>query len=386
MELSTLLNSVIHGVWYYVVIFLLILTVVVFVHEMGHFLVARWNGIRVDVFSIGFGPEVWGWTDPKTGTRWRFSLVPLGGYVKFFGDADAASATGDDRPMTDEEKAVSFQHKRVGQRAAVVFAGPAANFIFAILGLAGLFLVLGQAVTEPVVGAVQAGSAAEAAGLRAGDRINAINGTPVDRFQDIQRIVRIEIERPLDLSVQRGTETLAIEARPKVVQRKGVFGDMEKVPVLGIAADSARTTLISHTPGSALAEALRETEGMVRSTFIGIGQMINGTRDSDELGGPIRIAKGAGEAAQLGLSSVVFYTILLSLNLGLINLFPIPVLDGGHLVFYAIEAILGRPLGERAQEYGFRVGLFLVLALMVFATRNDIVALPIWQVVKQLFS
>jgi len=386
MELSSLLHSVIHGVWYYVVIFLLILTVVIFIHEMGHFLVARWNGVRVDVFSIGFGPEVWGRTDAKTGTRWKISLIPLGGYVKFFGDADASSTSSDDRVMTADEKAVAFQHKRVGQRAAVVFAGPAANFIFAILGLAGMFMVLGQPVTEPVIGAVMAGTAAEAAGLKAGDRITAINGQAVERFQDIQRIVRLDIEAPLSLAVQRGTDTLAITAQPRVIQRKGVFGDMEKVPVLGITADQSRTRIVAHGPISAMAESLRETEDMVRSTFIGIGQMINGTRDTDELGGPIRIAKGAGEAAQIGLSSVIFYTILLSLNLGLINLFPIPVLDGGHLLFYAFEAILGRPLGEKAQEYGFRIGLFLVLALMVFATRNDIVALPIWEVVKRLFS
>jgi regulator of sigma E protease len=386
MELSALLHSVIHGVWYYVVIFLAILTVVVFIHEMGHFLVARWNGIRVDVFSIGFGPEIWGWTDPKTGTRWRFSAVPLGGYVKFFGDADAASTASDDREMTEEEKAVAFQHKRVGQRAAVVFAGPAANFIFAILGLAAMFVVLGQPVTEPVIGSVSPGTAADTAGLKAGDRIVAINGNTVSRFQDIQRIVRIEIERPLELSIQRDGKILPVTAQPRVIQRKGVFGDMEKVPVLGIAADPTKTTIINHGPISGLVESLRETEGMIRSTFIGIGQMVNGTRDSDELGGPIRIAKGAAEAAQLGMSSVVFYTILLSLNLGLINLFPIPVLDGGHLLFYSFEAILGRPLGERAQEYGFRIGLFLVLALMVFATRNDIVSLPIWEVVKQLFS
>ena len=386
MELSSLLHSVIHGVWYYVVIFLLILTVVVFIHEMGHFLVARWNGVKVDVFSIGFGPEVWGWTDASTGTRWKLSLIPLGGYVKFFGDADASSTTSDERVMSDEEKAVAFQHKRVGQRAAVVFAGPASNFVFAILGLAAMFMVLGQPVTEPVVGAVHPGTAAEAAGLKAGDRITAINGQAVERFQDIQRIVRLEIEHPLDLSVNRGGESLSIQAQPRVIQRKGVFGDMEKVPVLGISADQASTRIVQHGPVSALAESLHETEGMVRSTFIGIGQMINGTRDTDELGGPIRIAKGAGEAAQIGLSSVIFYTILLSLNLGLINLFPIPVLDGGHLLFYAFEAILGRPLGERAQEYGFRIGLFLVLALMVFATRNDIVALPVWEVVKRLFS
>lgn len=373
------------GFWNYVVVFLLILTVVVFVHEAGHFFVARWNGVKVDVFSIGFGPEVWGRT-AKSGTRWRLSLLPLGGYVKMFGDADASSATGDDRPMTEAEKAVSFRHKRVGQRAAIVFAGPAANFVFAILGLAAMFMVLGQQVTEPVIGQVHAGMAAEQSGLKAGDRVLAINGTPVDRFQDIQRIVRLEIERPLTLALDRNGQRLEIVATPRIIERKGMFGDMERVPVLGISADPSSTRIVKHGPIGALGQALKETETMVTSTFVGIGQMINGTRDSDELGGPIRIAKGAGEAAQIGLASVVFYTILLSLNLGLINLFPIPVLDGGHLLFYGFEAILGRPLGEKAQEYGFRIGLFLVLALMVFATRNDIVSLPVWDMMKRMLS
>ncbi|MBC7950331.1 MAG: RIP metalloprotease RseP [Rhodospirillaceae bacterium] len=373
------------GVWNYVVVFLLILTVVVFVHEAGHFAVARWNGVKVDVFSIGFGPEVWGYT-AKSGTRWRLSLLPLGGYVKMFGDADASSVTGEDRPMTEAEKAVSFRHKRVGQRAAIVFAGPAANFVFAILGLAAMFMVLGQQVTEPVIGQIHAGMAAEQSGLKVGDRVVAINGTAVDRFQDIQRVVRLEIERPLTLTVDRNGQSLDIVATPRIVERKGMFGDMEKVPVLGISADPSSTRIVKHGPLGALGQALKETETMVTSTFVGIGQMINGTRDSDELGGPIRIAKGAGEAAQIGVASVVFYTILLSLNLGLINLFPIPVLDGGHLLFYGFEAILGRPLGEKAQEYGFRIGLFLVLALMVFATRNDIVSLPVWDMMKRMLS
>ena len=385
MDLSLLLTNVLHGVWYYVVIFLLIITVVVFVHELGHYLVARANGVRVEVFSIGFGPELWGW-NTKTGTRWRVALFPLGGYVRFFGDADAASATPEPRELTEEEKSWSFQHKRLGQRAAVVAAGPAANLVFAVLGLAGLFMVLGQPVTEPVVGGVFPGTAAEAAGIQVGDRVVAINGRAVERFQDIQRIVRLEIEQPLELTLKRGDETLTISARPRVDLRKGLFGDMEKVPVLGVSANPSSTRVIHHGPISALGESLSETGAMVRATFVGIGQMISGTRNSDELGGPIRIAKGAGEAAQLGLSSVIYYTILLSLNLGLINLFPIPVLDGGHLLFYAVEAILGRPLGERAQEYGFRIGLFLVLALMIFATRNDIVALPVWDAVVRLFS
>ncbi len=371
--------------WNYIVVFLLILTVVVFVHELGHYLVARWNGVRVEVFSIGFGPEIWGFND-KTGTRWRFSVLPLGGYVKMFGDADAASATGETRDMTDEEKAVSFRHKRVGQRAAIVFAGPAANFIFAIIGLALMFMILGQPVTEPVVGQVLPGSAAEQAGMLAGDRVVRANGSAVTRFQDIQRIVRLDIDKPLQLSVERDGGTVDLVAHPRIVERKGMFGDMEKVPVLGIAADAAQTRIVHYGPGTALWQAVRESGNMISATFVGIGQMISGTRDSDELGGPIRIAKGAGEAAQLGIASVAFYIIMLSLNLGLINLFPIPILDGGHLVFYGFEAILGRPLGEKAQEYGFRIGLFLVLALMVFATRNDIVSLPAWEAIKRLFS
>lgn len=373
------------GIWNYVVVFLLILTVVVFVHEAGHFLVARWNGVKVDVFSIGFGPEIWGFT-AKSGTRWRLSALPLGGYVKMFGDADPASAMGDDRPMSEAEKAVSFRHKRVGQRAAIVFAGPAANFLFAIFGLSLMFMVLGQQVTEPVIGQVHPGTAAQDSGLQPGDRILAINGSPVDRFQDIQRIVRLEIENPLQLTLDRSGQHLSIVAKPRIIERKGMFGDMEKVPVLGISPDMARIHVVRLGPVGAVGQALKETETMISSTFVGIGQMINGTRDSDELGGPIRIAKGAGEAAQVGFASVVFYTILLSLNLGLINLFPIPVLDGGHLLFYGFEAILGRPLGEKAQEYGFRIGLFLVLALMVFATRNDIVTLPVWDMMKRLLS
>lgn len=368
------------GIWNYVVVFLLILTVVVFVHEAGHYLVARWNGVRVDVFSIGFGPEIWGWT-AKSGTRWRISALPLGGYVKMFGDADPASVTGEDRPMSEAEKAVSFRHKSVGQRAAIVFAGPAANFLFAIAGMAMMLMVLGEQVLEPVVGQVQPGSAAEEAGLQAGDRVVSINGTAIERFVDIKQIVTLYLEQPLTLQYDRAGQVGSVTVRPRIVEIGG-----HKQPLLGIAADMSRLHSVQYGPLQALGRAFENTETMVSATFVGIGQMLNGSRDSEELGGPIRIAKGAGEAAQGGLASVALYTILISLNLGLINLFPIPVLDGGHLLFYACEAILGRPLGEKAQEYGFRIGLFLVLALMVFATRNDIVSLPVWDMVKRLLS
>lgn len=372
------------GIWNYGIVFLIVLTVVVFVHEFGHYWVARKNGVKIDVFSVGFGPELVGWND-KAGTRWRISAIPLGGYVKMFGDADAASATAVTTEMTPAEKAVAFPHKRVGQRAAIVFAGPAANFIFAIVVMTILFMVYGQQVGEPVVGTVQPDSAAAAAGFQPGDRVMSINGQAVERFQDLQRMVRLFGGQPLAVAIERGGATVDVTVQPRLVDRPSMTGGVEHVPVLGVTADLSKVKVVSYGPVGALGASLRETQTMISSTFVGIGQMIVGTRGTDELGGPIRIAQGVGEAAKTGIAGLVSFVVLLSLNLGLINLFPVPVLDGGHLVFFAFEAVLGRPLGERAQEYGFRVGMFLVLALMIFATRNDIVALPIWQTVKHLF-
>jgi len=369
------------GFWNYVVVFLAILTVVVFVHEFGHFIVARWNGVKVEVFSIGFGPELFGWND-KYGTRWRISALPLGGYVRMFGDADESSSTSTQQPMTPEEQKVSFKYKKVGQRAAIVFAGPASNFIFGIVAMALMFMILGQQVGEPVIGKVMPDSAASESGLKAGDKLLSINGQSIERFDDVRRLVMLLGLEPLTVVIERDGASQDLVVTPHIVERKNMLGDMEHVPVLGVAADPDQMRVIHHTPISALVSSVHETQTMVSSTLIGIGQMFSGTRGTDELGGPIRIAKGAGEAAKLGIASVAFYTILLSLNLGLINLFPIPVLDGGHLVFFSFEALLGRPLGERAQEYGFRIGMFLVLALMVFATRNDLVSLPIWQTIK----
>ena len=366
-----------------VLTFLVVLTIVVFVHELGHYLVARWNGVKIEVFSIGFGPELVGRTD-QHGTRWCISAIPMGGYVKMFGDADASSSTAEPREMSDAEKAVSYHHKRVGQRAAVSVAGPAANFIFAILAMTVMFLSLGQQVGEPVVGQVMADSAAAEAGLKPGDAITAINGSVVTRFDDVRRMVVLMGLSPITIDVMRDGSPLEVTASPKVIERKSWTGEDEKVPVLGVAGDPAKFTTVHHNPISAFTESLRQTRDMVGSTLIGIGQMISGTRSADELGGPIKIAKGASQAAKLGFSGFSFFVILLSVNLGLFNLFPIPVLDGGHLLFYGFEAILGRPLGERVQEYGFRIGMFLVLALMLFATRNDLVSLPIWQAVKRI--
>lgn len=371
------------GFWNYGVVFLMVLTIVVFVHELGHFLVARWNGVKVEVFSIGFGREIWGWTSPRTGTRWRVSLLPLGGYVKMFGENEF-----DDNapPLSEEEKAVAFQHKRVGQRAAIVLAGPAANFIFGIGLLAAMFMIFGQPTTPPLVGSVKAGSAAEQAGFQPGDRILSIRDEPVGTFQDIQHIVRLHIGQPLTVVVQRADRQVSLTAEPRITEIEDRLGNVHRVPVLGIGAPEGSTEVIDHGLVSATQAAVRETGTIISATFTALGQMIGGTRDSTELGGPLRIAQGAGQAAQLGVGSIAFFIILLSINLGLINLFPIPMLDGGHLAFYAVEAVRGRPLGVRAQEYGFRIGLFLVFALMLFATRNDLIELKVWDFFRGLTS
>ena len=354
----------------YIPSFLVLLTVLVFVHEFGHYWVARRCGVRVEVFSIGFGPELFGWND-KAGTRWKFSLIPLGGYVKMFGDANAASMPSDDVPqMSEAERAEAFPYKRLGQRAAIVSAGPIANFIFAIVVLAGLFSIVGQPFPPAVVGTVNEGSAAEAAGFLPGDEILAVDGQSIQRFEELQRIVALRPEEKLTFTVQRDGGEVTLEGTPARVERPNGMGETQEVGQLGITRSGAEFT--RHDPATAVWQATRETVSIIEQTFTALGQIIRGARGADELGGPIRIAQMSGQAAELGLTTVIYFAAVLSINLGLINLFPVPMLDGGHLMFYAIEAIRGRPLGERAQEYGFRIGLALVLTLMVFVTWNDL--------------
>jgi regulator of sigma E protease len=373
------------GFWDYVIVFLAILTVVVFVHEMGHFLVARWNGVQVDVFSIGFGPELFGRT-AKSGTRWKVSLLPLGGYIRMFGDADAASTPTRGADFTPEQREVAFQCKKVYQRAAIVVAGPLANLIFGVVVLAIMFMVYGQPRTAPIVGQVQSGSAAAEAGLQPGDRVVGANGEAVDRFQDLQRIISLTVGEPVALDILRDGQRLQVVAHPRPTEVKDAFGNVHKTPVLGVIADQKASEIIHHGPVSALWAAVQQTSEMVSSTLKGVGQMLTGARKPDELSGPIGIAKATGEAAQFGISGIVSMAILLSINLGLLNLFPVPLLDGGHLLFYGVEALRGRPLGPRVQEYGFRIGLFLVFALMVLATRNDLADSRVWQFLKGIMS
>lgn len=373
-----------HGGALYVGVFLLVLSVLVFVHEFGHYIIARWNGVRIEVFSIGFGPELFGWWD-GAGTRWKFSAVPLGGYVKMFGDSDPSSSlaiAGVGR-LTEAERLVSFPCKRLGQRAAIVAAGPLANFGFAIIVLAILFMTYGQPFTAPDVGQVLPGSAAASGGMRAGDTIVGIDGQSVNRFEDVQQVVELNPNVPMAVVVRRGGELVTLHVTPKLVVETDRLGT-HRIGQLGIRGGPPH--YIRRNPAAALTSATQETWNLTATTMQALWQMVIGRRGTGELGGPIRIAELSGQVAQLGFAPLLSLIAMLSVNLGLINLFPVPVLDGGHLAFYAAEAIRGRPLGQRAQEYGFRLGLALVLTLMVFATWNDLVHTGIVDIVKRFVT
>ena len=438
------------GLTEFILPFLIILSVLVFVHEWGHYIVARFYGVRVDVFSIGFGKELFGWTD-NNGTRWKVSLIPLGGYVQMFGDTDPSSAhskyeiteENKQRPMTAEEKRVAFFNKPVYQRAAVVFAGPAINFIFALLILSCLYVVVGKPVNPPVASAIMIGSAADEVGLKPHDRIISINGQSIESFSDIQKRVAVSLNTPLDLIVVRDNQKINVNLTPKVetmedrfgfTQSRGMIGIMgadkgisvdslvsingenieELAPaekqnridkiintdaIIGLpkgdgSVQSVKVHLKNHLNGdsealhlteksnqeivkynlpNALVASVKETWFIITGTLEAIGQIFTGTRSATELGGIVRIGAIAGDAAQNGLIALVTFTALLSVNLGLINLFPIPLLDGGHLVFYAYEGIFGKPMSEKVMDYALKCGMVFLIGLMAFANLNDIV-------------
>jgi regulator of sigma E protease len=369
------------GFGIYVVPFLVILTVLVFVHEFGHFIVARRNGVKVEVFSVGFGPELFGRTD-RHGTRWRLSLLPLGGYVRMMGDGDIASVT--QVPVPLENRQGSLFAKTVGQRAAISFAGPAANFLFAILVLAVLFATAGRPFTPPTADQVTEDGAAAAAGIKSGDRFLTVNGQPVARFEELQRIVQESAGKELSVEVRREEQVLALNVTPKASETTDRFGNTRTVGLLGVRSLQMETR--RDNPLTAVWNAGAETVNLTVGTLKALGQIITGSRGSEELGGPLRIAQMSGQVAQGGLIATLWFMAVLSINLGLINLFPVPVLDGGQLVFYAAEAVRGRPLGEKAQEAAAMVGLAMVLALMVFATWNDLVHLKVVDFIGRLFT
>jgi len=385
MILETLLQGGFYSFLWTTFWFLIVLTVLVFVHEFGHYAIARWNGVRIDVFSIGFGPELFGWWD-SAGTRWKFSTIPLGGYVKMFGDSDASS--GQPVPglgrLAQSERNASFHYKRLGQRAAIVAAGPAANFAFAIVVLSVLFMTYGQPYTPAEVGQVTPGSAAEQGGIRPGDVILKIDGQAMARFEDVQQAVRMNPGVAMAIAVRRDGKTLSLNVTPSRTELIDRFGNRYEIGLLGIARSGME--YVKRDPVTALYQAVGETWNLSASTLQAMWQMVKGTRTTDELGGPLRIAQMSGEVARGGIAPILTFMALLSVSLGLINLFPVPILDGGHLLFYAAEAIRGRPLGQKAQEFGFRIGLALVLTLMVFTTWNDLRLNGFFKFVKGLVS
>jgi regulator of sigma E protease len=379
-------NTLSHGFVGYIIPFLFVLTIVVFFHELGHFLVARWAGVKVLTFSLGFGPELAGFND-RHGTRWKISAVPLGGYVKFFGDDSEASTPSSETlaSMTEEERAGSFHHKKVASRAAIVAAGPIANFLLAIVIFTCLFTFFGKPSTTARVDQVEVGSAAAAAGFQVGDVVTAIDGKSIGSFSDMQRIVGTRAGEPLSFTIKRGDSSLQLQGTPELKEVKDPFGNVHKLGVLGITRKTATGEVTTERvdPATAFWLGIKETWFVIDQTLSYIGNVFTGRASADQIGGPIRIAQISGQVATLGITPLLHLAAVLSISIGLLNLFPVPLLDGGHLLFYAAEVVRGRPLSDRSQEYGFRFGLVLVLMLMVFAFYNDVHQVP-W--LKSLFG
>ena len=377
METITNLAGIGDSVLGYLIPFLFVLTLVVFIHELGHFLVARWYGIGVKVFSIGFGPEIFGFND-KHGTRWRLSWIPLGGYVKFIDDENAASAGQKSLDsMTPEDRARSFQSKPVSARAAVVAAGPIANFILAIAIFTVIFSLFGERITAATVDVVLPDSVAARAGFVQGDKIVSIDGEEIGSFGEMQRIVGTSADRELSFVVERDGKRVDIVATPERKEIEDRFGNKIRVGLLGIqrTASPDNWTLKRHDPLTAFVMAVKECYFVVTRSLAYLYDVVTGREAADQLGGPIRIAQVSGQVASAGFVALLNLAAIISVSIGLLNLFPIPMLDGGHLLFYGIEGLRGRPLSENTQEIGFRIGLAFVLMLMIFATWNDLIHL-----------
>lgn len=359
----------------YVIPFLLVLTLLVFVHEMGHYLVGRWSGIRILAFSIGFGPELVGWTD-RHGTRWKLAAIPLGGYVKFYGDEDAASVPDYKRleALAPEERSQTFLGAKLWKRAATVAAGPIANFILAIAIFAVLFSVYGRQVADPVVARVNENSAAAQAGVVPGDRLISIDNTPVVTFDDVRRYVSVRPEMPISIRIERNGAMLDLSMVPQRTELTDQFGNKMEIGVIGILTDqeAGNFRTVNYGPIEAVGQGVLQSWHVITGTFDYLSNVVTGRMKADQIGGPIRVAKVSGQMATLGIPFLLNIAAILSVSIGLLNLMPVPVLDGGHLMFYAVEALRGRPVGPAAQDVAYRIGFAMVLMLMVFATWNDI--------------
>jgi regulator of sigma E protease len=367
-----ILTQTLDLVAWYIVPTLLVLTAVVFIHEMGHFLVARWCGIRVAAFSVGFGRELTGFTD-RRGTRWKLSAIPLGGYVRFEGDENAASIPDAEAlaRIPPAERRGMFHFAPLWKRIAVVAAGPIANFILAILVFAAVFATIGRPHILPIAETVVAGSAAERAGMAPGDRIVSVDGELIESFVELQGIIMLSADEELRIVIDRGGEEIALTAVPLRQEQPDRLGGTHRIGVLGITAQA--TDIRRDAPLTAIVEGFRETGHIIDRTLTYIKRLITGRESTEQLSGIIRIGHVSGTVlSEGGVPGIVYLTAVLSVSIGLFNLFPIPMLDGGHLLFYLAEAIRGRPLSARVQDIGFRIGFALVILLFIFVTFNDI--------------
>ena len=358
------------GFFFTILAFLLVIGPLIFIHELGHYFAGRWFGVKAEAFSIGFGREIFGWTD-KRGTRWKVGWMPLGGYVRFKGDMNPASTPSDEwLALPAAERAETFQAKKLWQRFLIVAAGPITNFLFAILVYIALFASYGQPRTPPVISVIERGSAAEAAGLRLGDRIVRIDGRDIARFEDIGSYVSIRPNQAMSVELQRSGAAVALDVTPRSVEMVDRFGNRAQVGQLGIRSSGVEVArLPAH---QVVGAALGQTVNTVKMMVTTLGQVVRGQRSLQEMGGPLKIAQFSGQQASLGWLDFVLFMSLISINLGFINLLPIPLLDGGHLLFYTIEGVRRKPLKPEAQEWAFRTGLAVLLALMIFVTFNDL--------------
>jgi regulator of sigma E protease len=360
-----------------IVPFLFVLSIVIFFHELGHFLVGRLCGVKIDAFSLGFGPEIAAFIDRK-GTRWRLGILPLGGYVKFHGDANGASMSNEAAvaAMPEAEKSTTFFAQKVWKRAAIVAAGPIANFILAIVIFTGIYFIHGRGILIPEIDKIMSGSAAAAAGFAPGDVVLSIDGTKIDSFEDMQRIVQTSSDTPLSFVVDRRGKWITLVATPQRRDLSTPVGT-SRVGVLGVEANATAANWYVQHYGLAESAKLAtlETWSIIEQTGSYCGRLITGRESTDQLSGPIRIAEVSGQMAKIGLAALLNLAAVLSISIGILNLLPIPLLDGGHLFYYAIEAVRGKALNERIQQVGFKIGLTLVVGLMILATYNDILRL-----------
>ena len=372
------------GIGFTILAFLLVLGPLVFVHEYGHYIVGRWCGVKADTFSIGFGRRILGWTD-RRGTEWKIGWLPLGGYVQFAGDRDAVSQPDAEwHSLPDAERSHTFPAQPVWKRALIVAAGPVTNFLFAIAIFAGFFMTYGAPQTPAVIGAVEPQSAAAEAGLRVGDRIVSINGRAMKKFDDIPMVVAYDLGKPAELQIERAGTEFVTTLRPRIITETDPFGNEGQRAVIGIRSGAPVYSAVN--PIAAVGAGAEQTWGLVRLTGNILGQFLTGQRSVKEMGGPLRIAEQSGEMASLGPDMLIYFIAFVSINLGFINLLPLPMLDGGHLLFYGYEAIRRRPAPAVVQEWAFRFGFVAIVTLMLVVTFNDLGSIGVWDGIARLIG